>query len=112
SDEVIKAALESALKEEQPPPLNQVAKPLGYATDQSIRVRFPDLCKALTEKRQNLLNSRRNRIEGELRQALDSDPPISLNTVSENLGYKTTATLRILYPEECREIRHRYKDYT
>ncbi|MDQ1591087.1 MAG: hypothetical protein QOG71_1714 [Pyrinomonadaceae bacterium] len=112
NNEAILAALESALEEESPPSLSQVGRSLGYASSEALRSRFPELCKALTEKRQKLISSRRAMIEGELRQALESDPPISLNTISEKLGYKTSSVLRTMFPNECREIRYRHEEHT
>jgi AraC-like DNA-binding protein len=111
TSEVIEAALMAALNEDSPPPLNQVGKSLGYMSAEAIRVRFPDLYKAVSEKRQKLITSRRDRIKDELKQAFESDPPISLDTISEKLGYRTTATLRVMYPEESRAIRSRYDEH-
>ena len=47
-DDVIQSALEAALKENLPPSLTHIGKRLGYTASQAIRVRCPDLCKALT----------------------------------------------------------------
>jgi AraC-like DNA-binding protein len=111
SNEVIRDALETALKEEPPPTLGKVARSLGYVSPQALRPKFPDLCKALTEKRRKIMSDRRAKIEGELRQAIESNPPIYLGAISEKLGYKTTATLRTAFPNECREIRERHEKY-
>ncbi|HKQ99076.1 MAG TPA: TniQ family protein [Pyrinomonadaceae bacterium] len=110
-DEVIKAALEAALKEEQPPSLIYIARSLGYTRYDAIRVRFPDLCRMLEEKRRIRMDERRNKIEDELKRALISDPPIPLEKVSGGLGYKTTSTLRTMYPELCHELRLRYETH-
>lgn len=112
SNEVILAALEAALKEELPPTLTEVARSLGYVTSQAVRPKFPDICKALTQKRRKIVSDRRAKIEGELRHALESDPPVSLNAISGKLGYKTTAMLRTGFPKECSEIRQRYEAHT
>jgi hypothetical protein len=112
SNEVILAALESALKEEEPPSVVQVARSLGYVSAQALRPKFPELCKALAEKRRKIMYDRWDMIEGELRQALECNPPISLNDISKKLNYKTTSMLRAKYPNECLEIRHRYEEHT
>lgn len=111
SNEAILAALEAALKEEPPPSLGQVARSLGYVSAQTLRPRFPEICKALAEKRKRLASSRRTMIEGELRQAIESDPPIPLNAISEKMGYKSTAMLSTAFPRECREIRQRHEKH-
>jgi methylphosphotriester-DNA--protein-cysteine methyltransferase len=111
SDEVIKVALEAALQEDPPPSVNQVAKSLGYTSGQAINTHFPELCKALADRQRNLITTRRARIKGALKQAIDSDPPVSLDEVIKSLGYKNVATVRLLYSAESRRIRHRYKEH-
>jgi AraC-like DNA-binding protein len=110
-DEVIKSALESALKEIYPPSLTHIAKQLGYTSSQSLRSRFPDLCKALADKRLTFESDRRDRVKLELETALTMDPPVSLDSIVEKLGYRTNAVLRTSYPELCRKIRDRWTKY-
>jgi AraC-like DNA-binding protein len=110
-DDVINSALESALNENSPPSLEQIARQLGYRSSLSIQTRVPLLCKALVEKRRALQVLRRSQSEAELEQALSSDPPISVNAIATKLGYKTDATLYAMHPELCRKIRSRYSKY-
>jgi hypothetical protein len=110
-DEVIKSALESALKENSPPSLGQIARRLGYTASQALRRRFPILCKVLADKKRTLESHRREQAEVELEQALSSDPPISLDAIVKKLGYRTDAVLRTKYPELCRRIRECYAKY-
>jgi AraC-like DNA-binding protein len=111
SNEAILAALEAALREELPSSLRQIARSLGYATSEALRLKFPEICKDLAEKRRKIVSDRRARIEGELKQAIECIPPIPLNAISKKLGYKTTSTLRTMFPEECRGIRRRYEEH-
>jgi len=111
SNEAMLAALEAALEEESPPSMEQVARSLGYVSSQSLRPQFPEICKALSEKRRKIVSERRGKVEGELRQAIKIDPPVSLNAIGEKLGYKGTATLRTMFPNECREICLRYEGH-
>lgn len=111
SDEAILAALEAALREELPSSVEQIARTLGYTASQALRQKFPELCKVLAEKRRIIMTDRRARIEGELKRAIEGIPPTSLNAVSDELGYKTTATLRTMFPKECREIHRRYEEH-
>jgi methylphosphotriester-DNA--protein-cysteine methyltransferase len=110
-DEVIKVALESTLNEALPPSLEYVAKSLGYTSGNVLKARFPNLHKAIADKRRKQTSERRGRIKGLLEQALNIVPPTSLGVVSENLGYRTTATLRTEYPELCRKINLRYEEH-
>jgi hypothetical protein len=50
-------------------------------------------------------------IKGELKQAIESDPPIHPNEISEKLGYKTNAVLRTMFPDECRALRQRHEEH-
>jgi methylphosphotriester-DNA--protein-cysteine methyltransferase len=109
SSDVVEAALRAALRKKSPPPLLQVARSLGYCVGANLRLRFPDLCQALAEKRQSAAAAKKSWIEAELRKSLTSNPPEPMNGVSIRLGYKTDALLRTTYPELCKQIRARYK---
>ena len=110
-DEVIKSALEFALKENSPPSLAEIARQLGYKSSQPIQKHFPLLYKALAKKRREPESHRREQIKVELEQALSSDPPISLDAIAKKLDYRTDAVLRTKYPKLCRKIRDRYAKY-
>jgi hypothetical protein len=110
-DVVIKLALESALKEELPPALGQIARQLGYTSCQALRYHFPDLCKALADKRLSFESVRRDQIKPTLEQALSLNPPVSLDSITKKLGCRTDAVLRTKYPELCRKVRNRYAKY-
>jgi hypothetical protein len=109
SSEVVEAALRAALRKTIPPPLLEVAKSLGYCIGANLKLRFPDLCQALAEKRQSALAAKKSWIEAELRNSLTSNPPESMKVISIRLGYKTDAMLRTSLPELCKQIRARYK---
>ena len=109
--EVIKSALESALKENSPPSLAEIARQLGYKSSQAFRKNFPLLCKALAKRRRELVSHRREQIKVELEQALTSDPPTSLDAIAKKLSYKTKAVLRTEYPKLCRKVGDRYAKY-
>lgn len=108
---VIKLTLENSLKESFPPSLGEIAKQFGYSDAQGVRNIFPLLCKALAKKRREFESHRREQIEGQLQQALSSDPPMPLDAVAKKLGYKTNSVLRTKYPKLCRKIRDRCEKY-
>jgi AraC-like DNA-binding protein len=107
TDEAIVAALKAALKQRPHPSLTQVAKSLGYRASLSIKVRFPELCRGLVDKRQAPLLTRRKGVEDELEQSLRSEHPEAVLAIARRLGYQTNAPLRTAYPELCRQIRIR-----
>jgi hypothetical protein len=111
SKDVVEAALRAALRKKSPPPLLEVARSLGYSVGANLKLRFPDLCQALAEKRQSALAAKKSWIEAELTKSLISNPPEPINIISTRVGYKTDANLRSTYPELCTQIRARYKTH-
>jgi len=109
SDADIKTALEAALNEEFPPSVFQVANSLGYRNDYSIKHHFPELCRALNQKRPKSHMARRNLVESELNRSLHCDPPEEPLVVARRLGYRSTHRLRITYSQPFKRIRERYE---
>jgi AraC-like DNA-binding protein len=98
----IDEALRTALCEDVPPSLPDIAKRLGYRTIAPLQVRFQDLCKAITRKRgaQIKLSSipasapiPRERIEQALSEALNNDGPVSLTRLAASLGLRNKRRL-------------------
>jgi hypothetical protein len=107
----IKAALNTALKKNAPPTLDQVAKSLGYKNRFALKYRVPDLYRALLERHQKSHIARRCLVESELEKSLQSNPPEELLAVAKRLGYVSTHELGLRYKELSKKIRSRFKDY-
>lgn len=105
----IKTALEAALNSESPLSVAQVANSLGYRNDSSPKRYFPELCRALNEKRPKSYLERRKTVETELNRSLQSDPPEEPLTVAKRVGYRSTHRLRTKYSQPFKRIRDRYE---
>jgi hypothetical protein len=98
----IEEALQTALREDVPPPLAEIAMRLGYRGIASLQIRFHDLCQAIVRKRRaNLKLSSvpvsvpvpRERIEQALSEALHKDGPISLSSLAASIGLRNKRRL-------------------
>jgi len=94
-----KKALEDYLASNGPiPALDSIAASLGYATDASLRQKFPDLCRALSARIAEQRRARVAAIEPSLQQALQQMPPPSLREVATRLGFSAACVLKAHAP--------------
>jgi hypothetical protein len=75
------AALKSALNEDPPPTLEEVAKRLGYDSDNSIKALEPRLCARLVERRRRLVEQSKNALKKQLK-AMAAGEPAAINAKS------------------------------
>jgi len=109
--DTIKQTLESALAEEYPPSVPEIAWSLNFKTGVALRGRFPDLCRSISSKRAEYRKEQsRRKIEEKLKAIMNEDPPVSLCETARRLGFKSTYTLRDKFKEECRTIVKRYSE--
>ncbi len=120
SSDELRQALETALAsdEEPPPSLYEVTQYLGYQNTSPLRLRFPELSKAITAKYQKRNSKRkRGKSSDELRQALETalasneEPPPSLKEVAQRLGYRSLGPLYGRFPELSQAITAKYQKY-
>lgn len=109
--EIIEKELYLALEEIPPPPLQLVAEKLGYKIAGSIKYRCPQLSKQLIKKRSEYFKELGKKLEESLKKALNDFPPLPLETIAKKLGYKRASCLRYRFPELCRAISTRFKEY-
>jgi hypothetical protein len=87
----VKKALEDYLASDKPiPTLDRIAASLGYAVDQSLRQKFPELCRALSMRIAQQKQARVAAIEPALEHALQETPPPSLLQVAKRLGFSAS----------------------
>jgi hypothetical protein len=103
SNENIEKALTAALTQPIPPPLKAIAIGLGLCSAVSLYSRFPDLCKAFTEKYALIRKAEIERRSKEVVAAADRTPPLALREVAAQLGV-TEETLMYRYPDLCGKI--------
>src|SRR5258708_39605 len=120
SSDELQQALEDILasSEEPPPSIHEVAQRLGYRSACPLRSRFPELCRAITEKHQNHNPLNRKRMSSvELRQALEAilasneEPPPSIHEVAQRLGYRGAHELHRRFPELANAIVTKCQQY-
>jgi len=107
----IEAAMNTAMKQEVPPTVDQVAQSLGYKNRFALKHRVPELYQALLERHQNPHVARRCLVESELKKSLQRNPPEELVAVAKRLGYVSTHELGLRYKELSKKIRSRFEDY-
>ena len=110
----VKKVLEDYLASSSPiPPLDRIAAGLGYATDQSVRRKFPELCLALSARIAEQRRARVAAIEPALEEALQQNPPPSLLQVAKRLGFSAACVLKAHAPglyEKVKEHRQAHEE--
>jgi hypothetical protein len=104
--DLIKEILEQDLQSSAPKGLEQISRALGYADSLTIRKHFPDLCAALRGK----IAARYTKLRQGLEDALNRDPPVSLQKVSRSLGFPYQ-TAQVHEPDLSSKITERYRSY-
>lgn len=97
--------------ETPPPSLTEVANRVGEHRN-TLLSRFPELCRQIEDRHQKHEEAERIRIRQELEQILQSDeiPPLSIEQVSQRLGYERRY-FRRNFPELYQAITERYQEY-
>lgn len=110
-DAGLKLALQQALEEGLPPPLDDIAENLGYSESRPLRRKFSSLCEAIVSRRAGYFVDHRTDLRIKLEAILLEDPPPALTQVTQRLGYKVSISLSRYYPKLCRAISRRYARY-
>jgi hypothetical protein len=100
---VIKKALTRALLQPISPPLKTISKALGFRSDASLYVRFPDLCKAFAKKKALSKQSEIDASRRVVAAAVAATPPPSLIDVARRIGY-TIGSLTYRFPDLCAKL--------
>lgn len=111
TDRAIRDALSGALEENPVPSLQTVAERLGYKYAATLKGRCPDLYRSLMMRRRMHLRQKAEQTKRVLEAVLEEDPPPTLRTVRQRLGYTTDTTLKYQHPELCQAIIARHKDF-
>jgi len=105
--EIYRQELLTALTEEPPPTIVQVALRLGISVPQLyLRQACRGLCKALAARYPERRRFEKTKTEEALRRAL-KEPPVPLVILASRLG-KDANRLRVVFPDLCRQLRARY----
>ena len=106
-----KAAIaQQAARQEMPPTVESLATSLGCQSRTPIRKRFPSVVATLAARFSERVNKRREMVRIVLENALNEDPPRSLDHVAKRLG-RGRCTLQRLLPEASCALQVRYHDW-
>ena len=110
----VESSLQSSLLECQPPPMEAVARRMGYHPPK-VKRHFPDLCEQISSRYKEHLKTKHplsKDIRKALRSALKEQPPPSLQRVFRRLGCRDTGYYYYShYADLCYAVAERYKDY-
>ena len=109
--QTLREKLVAALQENPAPSLRQIAEGLGYKSSSSLRVRYPDLCSALIERRQAYLKEWKESLEEKLKAVLTEEPPPTLRAIASRLGMKNESAIVYHFPDLTKAIADRYREY-
>jgi AraC-like DNA-binding protein len=93
--------LRDHLAQEHPRSLKEIASKLGYKSDNAIRARFPELCRAITAKRKLHPGRGKEKVRVALETARAEIPPPSLMQIARRLGFSSEEELLTADPEMC-----------
>lgn len=106
----VKLALQQALKMDPPPPLDEIARDLGYAESRSLQ-QYRTLYDAIVIRRADYWAKCRNDLRLKLEATLVEDPPRTLKQIAKSFGFKAPVSIRDGYPELATAIVTRHAMY-
>ena len=121
----LQGLLENVLLEDPPPSLKEVALRLGYRSSDHLSRRFPDLRRAINERYKQWISAsasanwqmrkplKAEQLQKMLEATLTSGemPLPSLLTVAQRLGYRSVDSIYRRFPDLCRAITAKRKEY-
>jgi len=107
-DEAVRNCFQAAMSEDPPPTVPELARRLGFIAGWSLKVNYPDLCRALDARRPEYRQRRLAQIESILKQACHEQPAPRPKELVKRCGYQSYTGLSQLFPEICRRISARF----
>jgi len=107
-DEAVRSCFQAAMSEDPPPTVPALARRLGFIAGWSLKVNYPDLCRALDARRPEYRQRRLAQIESILKQACHEQPAPRPKELVKRCGYQSYTGLSQLFPEICRQISARF----
>ncbi len=100
----------AALSENPTPTVREVVRRLGHWSQQTLRSRFPEEFRAISEKRTQQKEGRLEEIKARLLEALSEEPPPSMRQIAAKVC-RNRNDLYSRWGELCRAIAARHTDY-
>lgn len=107
-DEAVRNCFQSAMSEDPPPTVPELARRLGFIAAWTLRAKYADLCRALDARRLEYRQRRLAQIETILKQACHERPAPRPKELVKRCGYQTYTGLSELFPEICQQICARF----
>ena len=98
-----KKALQTASLQRTPRSVNSISVTLGIRKSALLWRQFPELCRVIVARRAKLRERQVGRIEAALRSALREDPPPSVKSLSERVGFSDSWAY-LHFPSLCRAL--------
>ena len=100
----MKEILEQSLKSNRPTSSHQIAAELGYSNDAYVRLKYPELCRAIGERIALTRKAQSEDMRRVLENAIDEHPAPTLADLSRRLGYSSSAVLRAHHRKLCDQL--------
>jgi hypothetical protein len=107
----MKRTLEDSLAREYPVAVSDIAAQNGYANAGWIRLEFPDLCRAISQKIAELTKTELGRKGKILKAALEEDPPLTAEQMARRLGFGCPGVLRRRFPVQYQALLQKRRGY-
>jgi len=107
----IRKLVEQSLTQEHTISVHKIALSLGYDNEGYIWHKFPELCHAISEKITQQKQARIRGIKVALTNALNEEPPPSLQELAKRFGYTTSGALRYHFLTLCDKILARRRSH-
>ena len=100
----LRALLEESLSQDPPVPVRRIAAGLGYLNGGFIQRKFPDLCRAIVQKRKLWENRKLDEARKAVKAACLEQPPPTLKDLSRRLAFHHSSSLRLRLPHETEQL--------
>jgi hypothetical protein len=110
--EIVLVALQAELAKENPSSLEEIAKRLGYKRGTSLRLKFPEICEVIKQKRIEYRKRFLSNIQRELKEVLSENPPPKVKEVEKRFRSTYGVTILDYFPDIYRQISARHLSYS
>jgi len=100
----LQVVLEQALAQDHPSSVRSIASRLGYSNGGFLQRKFPDLCRAIMQKRKVWEARQLGNMRKAIKAACLEQPPPTLKGLSACLGFKHSSALHVRFSEEVQQL--------
>lgn len=107
----LRALLEESVAQDPPTPVRRIAKGLGYLNSGFIQRKFPDLCRAIVQKRKRWEHRKLDEARQAVKNACLEEPPPTLTDLGRRLAVNHSSSLRLRFPDEVKQLQGARETY-